>query len=48
MLPESCRILRAEFAATHDVAWGGGELGLTMPDGGDPIDEEKKEEEKEV
>ena len=47
LIPESYRIWRADLAATYDTAWGGAELGVTMPDGGEPIEEEKKEEEKE-
>ena len=33
--------------ATHDTSWAGAQLGVTMPDGGEPLDEEKKEEKKE-
>lgn len=47
LIPESYRIWRTDLAATYDPAWGGAELGVTMPDGGEPIEEEKKEEEKE-
>jgi hypothetical protein len=47
LIPESYRIWRADLAATYDTAWGGAELGVTMPDGGEPIEEEKKGEEKE-
>ena len=47
LIPESYRIWRADLAATYDTAWSGAELGVTMPDGGEPIEEEKKEEEKE-
>jgi hypothetical protein len=47
LLPESYRILRAELADTYyGTAWGGAELGVTMPDGGEPVEEEGKEEEK--
>jgi hypothetical protein len=46
LLPESYRALRADLAAAYDTGWGGAELGVTMPDGGEPI-EEKEEEEKE-
>ena len=47
LIPESYRIWRADLAATYDTAWGGAELGVTMPDGGEPIEEGKKGEEKE-
>ena len=47
LIPESYRIWRADLAATYDPAWGGAELGVTMPDGGEPIEEGKKGEEKE-
>lgn len=45
LIPESYRIWREDFAATYDTAWGGAELGVTMPDGGEPVDEEEKEKE---
>ena len=44
LIPESYRIWREDFAATYDTSWGGAELGVTMPDGGEPVDEEGKEE----
>ncbi len=44
LIPESYRIWREDFAATYDTSWGGAELGVTMPDGGEPVDEEEKEE----
>jgi hypothetical protein len=44
LIPESYRIWRADLAATYDTAWGGAELGVTMPDGGEPVEEEKEEE----
>ena len=48
LLPESYRIWRSEAAATYDPAWGRVELGLTMPDGGEPVEKkEEKEKEKE-
>ena len=49
LLPESYRIWRKDLAATYDTAWNGAELGVTMPDGGEPVkdEEEKKEEKKE-
>ena len=48
LIPESYRIWREDFAATYDTSWGGAELGVTMPDGGEPVDEEEEEEEKEA
>jgi hypothetical protein len=45
LIPESYRIWREDFAATYDTAWGGAELGVTMPDGGEPVEEEKEEKE---
>ena len=45
LVPESYRIWREDFAATYDTSWGGAELGVTMPDGGEPVDEEEKEKE---
>ena len=47
LLPQSYGIWKEELAETYGPAWGGAELGVTMPDGGEPIDEEE-EEEKEV
>ena len=45
LIPESYRIWREDFAATYDTSWGGAELGVNMPDGGEPVDEEEKEKE---
>jgi hypothetical protein len=47
LIPESYRIWREDWVATHDTSWAGAQLGVTMPDGGEPLDETKKEEEKE-
>jgi len=47
LIPESYRIWREDFAAAYDTGWGGAELGVTMPDGGEPVDEEEKEEKEE-
>lgn len=47
LIPESYRIWRTDLAERYDPAWGGAQLGVTMPDGGEPVDEEKKEENKE-
>ena len=46
LIPESYRIWREDRAAAYVTSWGGAELGVTMPDGGEPVDE--KEEEKEA
>ena len=43
LIPESYRIWRADLAAEYGPAWGGVELGVTMPDGGEPVEEEEKE-----
>jgi len=48
LIPESYRIWRENLAATYDTSWGGAQLGVTMPDGGEPVDEEEKEKEKEA
>jgi hypothetical protein len=45
LIPESYRIWREDFVARYDTAWGDVELGVTMPDGGEPVDEEEKEKE---
>jgi hypothetical protein len=45
LAPESYRIWRADLAVTYDTVWGGAELGVTMPDGGEPVEEEEKEKE---
>ena len=50
LIPESYRIWREDLAADYGTSWGGAQLGVTMPDGGEPVDkkEEEKEEEKEA
>ena len=52
LIPESYKIWREDFAAAYDTNWGNAELGITMPDGGEPVEkkeeEEKKEKEKEA
>ena len=45
LIPESYRIWREDLAAEYGPAWGGAELGVTMPDGGEPVDKEEKEKE---
>ena len=45
LVPESYRIWREDFAAAYDTNWGNAELGITMPDGGEPVDEDEKEKE---
>lgn len=47
LIPESYRIWREDLAATYDTSWGGAQLGVTMPDGGEPVEKEKEEKEKE-
>jgi len=42
LLPESFRIWREEWVGAHETSWAGAQLGVTMPDGGEPV--EKKEE----
>jgi len=44
LIPESYRIWRADLAAAYHPGWGGAELGVTMPDGGEPVEKEEKEE----
>ena len=48
LIPESYRIWRTDLGATYDPAWGRVELGVTMPDGGEPVKEEEQEKEKEA
>ena len=50
LIPESYRIWREDLAADYGTSWGGAQLGVTMPDGGEPVEkeEEEKEEEKEA
>jgi hypothetical protein len=48
LIPESYRVWRADLAAAYDTSWAGAELGVTMPDGGEPVDEEEEEKEKEA
>ena len=48
LIPESYRIMREDLAAAYNPGWGGAELGVTMPDGGEPVEKEEKEEEKEA
>jgi hypothetical protein len=47
LIPESYRIWHDDRLAIKDAYWAGGHLGVTMADGGEPIDEENKEEKKE-
>ena len=44
LIPESYRIWREDLAAAYGPNWGNAELGITMPDGGEPVEEEEKEE----
>jgi hypothetical protein len=48
LIPGSYRIWREDMAATYDTSWGNAQLGVTMPDGGEPVDEEEEKEEKEA
>ena len=45
LIPESYRIWREDLAADYGTSWGGAQLGVTMPDGGEPVDKEEKKEE---
>jgi hypothetical protein len=47
LIPESYRIMREDLAAAYETGWGGAELGVTMPDGGEPVEKEEEEKEKE-
>ena len=47
LIPESYRIWREDFAASYETGWGNAELGITMPDGGEPVDKEEQAEEEE-
>ena len=44
LIPRSYRIWREELAAGYHAGWGNVELGVTMPDGGEPVEKEEKEE----
>jgi hypothetical protein len=48
LIPESYRIWREELASKYDTSWGTAQLGVTMPDGGEPVEEKEKENEQEV
>jgi len=43
LFPASYRVLKAQLATAYETSWGGVDLGVTMPDGGEPISEEKEE-----
>ena len=45
LIPESYRIWREDLAAGYEVGWGRAELGVTMPDGGEPVEEKEEKEE---
>ena len=47
LIPESYRIWREDLAADYGTSWGGAQLGVTMPDGGEPVDKEEEEKEEE-
>lgn len=38
--------LRKTARTTKDLNWYGGQLGVTMPDGGEPVSEKEEEKEK--
>lgn len=44
LIPESYRIWHDERVAAYDMYWTRAQLGVTMPDGGEPVDKEKEEE----
>lgn len=44
LIPESYRIWKEDLAAAYDPNWGNAELGITMPDGGEPVEEEEEKE----
>ena len=48
LIPESYRIWREDLAADYGTAWGGAQLGVTMPDGGESVDKEEEEKEEEA
>lgn len=47
LIPRTYRMWREELAAAYHPGWGNVELGLTMPDGGEPVEKEEKEAKKE-
>jgi hypothetical protein len=48
LIPQSYRIWREELATGYHMGLGGAELGVTMPDGGEPVEKEEKEEKKDA
>lgn len=46
MLPQSYRIWREDLAADYQPGWDNAQLGMTMPDGGEPVKKEEEEKEK--
>jgi hypothetical protein len=46
LIPHSYRIWREDLATGYHMGWGGAELGVTMPDGGEPVEKKEKEEKK--
>ena len=46
LIPQSYRIMREDIAA-YEPGWGDAALGVTMPDGGEPVDKEEEAEEEE-
>jgi hypothetical protein len=47
LIPGSYRIWREDMAAAYDISWGRAQLGVTMPDGGEPVEKEEQEKEEE-
>ena len=47
LIPESYRIWREDLAADYGTSWGGAQLGVTMPDGGEPVEKEEEAKEEE-
>lgn len=46
ILIKDYHLRKAARHTAYDTAWNGAHLGVTMPDGGEPVAEEKKEKEK--
>jgi len=44
LIPQSFRIWREDLAAGYGSVWNGAELGVTMPDGGEPVEKKEKKE----
>ena len=44
LIPQSYRIWREDLAASYGSVWHGAEIGVTMPDGGKPVEKKEKKE----